>query len=119
MIEDINRTPFQVELSDIAGVKYSGIEAASPQTVTVKIGAYGTAQKPWAQFSPKTLLVISSAFIKANAPDTADREWLCAVYANETGQSEDAKRLGAEAAKIKPEYAQMLPMLLQSQRAGR
>ena len=118
LVDDLNRTHFQGEISDITGVKYSGIEAATPQAVTVKIGAYGTAQKPWTQFSPQTLLAISSSFIKSGAPDTADREWVCAVYAYEIGQTEDAKRLGAEAAKGKPEYSQMLPALLQSPRLG-
>jgi hypothetical protein len=119
LVDDLNRTHFQGEISDITGVKYSGIEAATPQGVTVKIGPYGTAQKPWTQFSPKTLLALSTAFIRPGAPDTADREWLCAVYANEIGQTDDAKRLGGEAAKAKPEYAQILPALLQSPKAGR
>jgi tRNA A-37 threonylcarbamoyl transferase component Bud32 len=117
LVDDLNQMHFQGEIVDITGVKYSGIDAATPQALTVKIGAYGTAQKPWAQIPPQALLAISRTFIKTNAPDTADREWLCAVFANEIGQTEDAKRLGGEAAKVKPEYAQMLPALLQ--RSGR
>lgn len=72
---------------------------------------YGEAQVPWAQIPPQTLLAISASLIKANQPDTADREWRCAVYAADHGLPDDAKRLADAAAKAKPEYAQALPAL--------
>ena len=117
VIDDLNRTHYQREVTDIAEVKYSGIDGATPQALTVKIGPYGSAQIPWTKFTPQTLLAISSSFIAPNSSDAADRAWLCAVYANETGQTEDAKRLAAEAAKGKSEYARMFTVL-QSQKGG-
>jgi hypothetical protein len=56
----------------------------------------------WARFSPQTLLAVSVALIPTNAPDLAERRWRCAVFANETGQTEEAKKLAAAAAEADP-----------------
>jgi hypothetical protein len=110
LIDDLNRLHFAGEVVTLTGAKYSGILGATPQNLRMKL-PYGEAQVPWAQIPPRTLLAISAFFIKANQPDTADREWLCAVYAADHNLPEDAKRLADAAAKGKPEYAQALPAL--------
>jgi hypothetical protein len=51
-------------------------------------------------------------FIQPNAPDAADRQWLCAVYANATGQADAARRLVEAAAwKSSPEYGEQIDLL--------
>ena len=110
LIDDLNRAHFTGEIVTLTGAKYSGVLGATPQNLRMKL-PYGEAQVPWAQIPPQTLLAISASFIKANQADTADREWLCAVYAADHGLPDDAKRLAEAAAQGKPEYAQALPAL--------
>jgi hypothetical protein len=59
----------------------------------------------------KTMLAISTSFIHPNAPDAADRQWLCAVYANATGQVDAARQLAEAAAQSKPEYRDHISIL--------
>lgn len=110
LIDDLNRAHFTGEIVTLTGAKFSGVLGATPQNLRMKL-PYGEAQVPWAQIPPRTLLVISASFIKANQADTADREWLCAVYAADHGLPDDAKRLADAAAQRKPEYKQALPAL--------
>jgi hypothetical protein len=72
---------------------------------------YGIGRVPWSKLAPKTLLSISTSFIRPNAPDTADRQWLCAAYANATGQGDAARQLAEAAAKLKPEYRDQMALL--------
>ena len=113
LIDDLNRSHFKSEITDAMGAaKYSGIDGASPDSLRVKIGPYGSAQIPWVKLAPQTQLRVATSFINPSLPDAANRQWLCAVYALETGQTEEAKKLGDEAAKAKPEYRDQLPLLL-------
>ncbi len=56
--------------------------------------------------------MISSSFIKGGAADLAHRQWLCAVFASETGQADAARQLAQTAAEAKPEYAAQLPLIV-------
>jgi predicted RNA-binding Zn-ribbon protein involved in translation (DUF1610 family) len=111
LIQDINQRTYSGGITDVAGVPYSGIKAATADKLTVSI-AYGNIPIDWAKLSPKTLLAISRSFIQPNAADAADRQWLCAVYANETGQTDEAKQLAEAAGKSKPEYRDLTPALV-------
>ena len=111
LIDDLNRTHFTGEITDLVGAKYSGIDGATEQTLTMKIGPYGSAQVPWGKFSPQTLLALSTTFIKPGTSDAADREWRCAIFASETGQKEEARKLAEAAAAKKPEYRDQLSLL--------
>jgi hypothetical protein len=104
LIKDINRTHFNGVITDMTGVQYDGIDAATAQNVSMKIGPYGSAQVAWPKLPPKTLLVVSTSFIKPGAADAADRQWLSAVFAVDTGQIDTARSLADSAAKAKPEY---------------
>ena len=106
LVSDLNRGPYNVSLTDTVGVQYSGIVRATPENVTMKL-PYGESSLPWGRLSPAVLLKISISFINPTAPDAAERYWSAAVYAHETGQGGEATRLAGEAAKLKPEYAQM------------
>jgi eukaryotic-like serine/threonine-protein kinase len=111
LMADLNGTHYSGALTVPAGgVQYTGITGATPDTLRMKT-PYGEAQLQWNQLPAQTLLAISASFIKANQPDTADREWLCAVYAADNGLPNDAKRLAEAAAQGKPEYAQALAAL--------
>src|SRR5207249_11166038 len=67
---------------------------------------------PWAKLQPKKLLAVSASFIWPEAPDAVDRQWLCAVFANETGQTDAARQFAETAAKAKPNYREQVPLLL-------
>lgn len=110
LVSDLNASHYAGPITDVNGVQYTGITAANDSTVKMKL-AYGEAEVPWAKLPPKTLLAISRTFARPDAPDLADREWLAAVYANETGNADDAKQLADAAAKLKPEYQRRIPFL--------
>jgi hypothetical protein len=95
---------------DTSGAEYTGVTSADNQTIALKL-PYGIARVPWSKLPPKTLLTIATSFIKPNAPDAADRQWLCAVYANATGQAEAARQLAEAAAQSKPEYGEQIDLL--------
>jgi hypothetical protein len=73
---------------------------------------YGIAWIAWDKVSPKEILAVSKSFIDPKARDAADREWRCAVFASETGQTEQARGLAEAAARAKPEYREQLPKVL-------
>jgi hypothetical protein len=111
LIEDLNQRHFAGAIVDLSGVQYTGIESATPDKLSMKL-PYGTMLIDWAKFSPKTLLAISTSFIQPNAVAAADRQWLCAVYASETGQADAARQLAEAAAKSKPEYRDLILLLV-------
>jgi hypothetical protein len=110
LIDDLNRTHFTGAITDAAGARYTGIESATPQAVALKT-PYGIVQAPWSKLSAPTQLAIATSFIKPGAADAADRQWLCAIFASETGQAEQAKQLAEAAAKIKPQYQEQMSLL--------
>ena len=110
LIDDLNRKQFSGAINDTAGAEYTGISSADNQTIGLKL-PYGIARLPWSKLAPKTLLSVSASFIQPNAPDAADRQWLCAVYANSTGQSDAARQLAEAAAESKPEYREQIALL--------
>jgi predicted RNA-binding Zn-ribbon protein involved in translation (DUF1610 family) len=107
LIDDLNRKQFSGAFADTGGVQYTGVSSADDQAIGLKL-PYGVARVSWSKLSPKTLLMISTSFIKPGAPDAADRQWLCAVYASTTGQQEVARELAEAAAQAKPEYRDQL-----------
>ena len=72
---------------------------------------YGIAWITWDKLSPKELLAVSKSFVDPGAPDAADREWRCAVFASETGQIEAARELVEAAATGHPGYTEAIPRL--------
>jgi len=110
LVEDLNRAHFSRALTDSSGSQYTGIVSATDEGLTMKL-PYGIAWITWDKLSPKQLLAVSRSFIDPGAPDAADRQWRCAVFASETGQSEEARELAEAAARAKPEYREQLPRL--------
>jgi eukaryotic-like serine/threonine-protein kinase len=111
LIADINRAQFAGPIADVSGVQYQGISNATADQLALKT-PYGTVGVPWTKLAPKTLLAISSSFVQPSAPDAADRQWLSAVFAAETGQAESARQLAEAAAKTKPDYRGQISLLL-------
>jgi hypothetical protein len=112
LIEDLNRAHYASGIVDLAGFSYAGIDSATRTTLKMRTPS-GTMQISWRRLSPKTLLVISTSFIQPNAPDAADRQWLCAVFAAETGQRDTARQLAESAAKLKTEYRDLISAIAQ------
>jgi len=110
LIDDLNRKQFSGAITDTSGAEYTGISSADNQTVGLKL-PYGIARVPWSKLAPKTLLSIATSFIQPNAPDAADRQWLCAAYAKATGQLDAARQLAEAAAQAKPEYRDQISLL--------
>ncbi|MDQ2824326.1 MAG: serine/threonine protein kinase [Verrucomicrobiota bacterium] len=111
LIEDLNRKRFSGRIADVTGVNYEGVSSATSEQISLTT-PYGIVGAPWIKLAPQTLLAISSSFIVPNAPDAADRQWLCAVFAAETGQGDSARQLAESAAKAKPEYQDQISLIL-------
>ena len=116
LIQDLNTTHYSGNIAAVTGAQYVGIVGASDARLRMKL-PFGEAELPWTQLSPQTLLTISMAFARPNAPDLADREWLGAVYAAQTAQAAQAKQLAEAAAKAKPDYQPQVGYLLQTKPA--
>ena len=110
LIDDINRAHFSGAISDSSGAKYTGIAGATDQSLSLKL-PYGIARVTWRELSPETLLTISTSFVKPNAPDAPDRQWRCAAFASEFGQTELARQLAEAAAKVKSQYHEQISQL--------
>ena len=91
---------------------YQGVAGANDREITLRIAPYGSAPYTWDKFTPENLLTMARAFIRPGTPDAADRQWLSAIYAQSTGQTDAARELGEEAAKAKPEYRDNVKLLL-------
>lgn len=111
LMDDLNRAHFSGTLTDTSGAQYSGIVSATDEGLTMKL-PYGIAWITWDKLSPKEILAVSKSFIDPAAGDAADRQWRCAVFASETGQTEAARELAEAAARAKPEYKEQTPLLL-------
>lgn len=111
LINDLKTGAFRGEVA-VGASKFQGVSGASEQEITLRVGEYGGAAFGWDKFSPSVLLGISKSFIKADAPDAAEREWLVAVYAASTNQIEEAKALADSAAKARPEYEPLRTAML-------
>jgi serine/threonine protein kinase len=107
LVDDLNRAHFSGTLTDSSGAQYTGIVSATDGGLTMKL-PYGIAWITWEKLSPQTLLVVSRSFIDSVARDAADRQWRCAVFASETGQTNAAKELAEAAATAKPEYKEQI-----------
>jgi serine/threonine protein kinase len=110
LIDDLNRAHFSGVLTDSNGAQYTGIVSATDEGLTMKL-PYGIAWITWEKLSPQTLLMVSRSFIDPVGRDAADRQWRCAVFASETGQTEASRELAEAAARAKPEYREQIPQL--------
>ena len=117
LVDDLNRAHFSGTLTDSSGAKYAGIVSATDEGLTMKL-PYGIAWITWEKLSPQTLLMVSRSFINPVARDAADRQWRCAVFASETGQTEAATELAEAAARAKPEYKEQIPQLFSDNAHG-
>jgi eukaryotic-like serine/threonine-protein kinase len=111
LIEDINRAQFDGAITDVDGAQYTAVTGATAQDISLRL-PYGAARIPWTKLPPQTLLALSTSFIKPNEPDAPDRQWRCAVFASETGQTDPARQLAEAAATSKPEYRNQVSLLV-------
>ena len=109
LIRDINATGYGGVVSDIHGVKYDGpVRRATADKLELKT-RYGSVMTSWLNLSPEMLLKMSTAFIRPAVSDLPERQWLCAVFAAQTGQEAAANELAATAARAKPDFRDLLP----------
>jgi serine/threonine protein kinase len=111
LIDDLNRVPFTGAITDVDGVPYTAVTGATAQDISLRL-PYGAARIPWTKLPPQTLLALSTSFVKPNEPDAADRQWRCAAFASETGQTDAARQLAEAAATSKPEYRENISLLV-------
>ncbi len=110
LMDDLNRAHFSGTLTDSSGAQYIGIVSATDEGLTMKL-PYGIAWITWDKLSPKEILAVSKSFIDPGALGAADRQWRCAVFASETGQTEAARELAEAAARANPEYKEQTSLL--------
>ncbi len=111
LLADLNAKRFTAAVQ-IGNTAYTGAAKADASRITFRIPPYGTAEVDWTKIPAPVLLSISTSLIKPNAPDAAERQWLAAVFAAETGQAEKARELAEAAANTKPEYREHLSLLV-------
>ncbi len=109
LLADINGTGFGGAVTDIHGVRYDGpVRRASASEMELKT-RYGRVMVRWLNLSPQMLLTMSTAFIRPGVRDVAERRWLSAIFAAQTGQIKAASDLAQKAAAAKPEFRDLLP----------
>jgi hypothetical protein len=118
LMNDLNRRHYSGTVTDSNGTKYAGIAGATNENINMRL-PYGIAGVKWDQVSPQELLALSKSFIAQGAPDSADRQWRCAVFADETGQLGEARGLAEAAARARPEYREQIPQLFPNIGQGR
>ena len=112
LINDLRTGRYMGRIGDQPGVEYEGVASATQDEITLRVPGGGEARPvKWTALKPQTLLEMSRAFVAANAAEAADRQWLAAVFAHETGQSEAATQLADAAVKGKPAYREQLGAL--------
>ncbi|MDQ2918434.1 MAG: hypothetical protein M3R10_00950, partial [Verrucomicrobiota bacterium] len=111
LIADLKTGGYKAPVT-IGATTYQGVKTATDTVITLNVANNGEAPFGWEKFQPNMLLAMSVAFVRPNAPDAADRQWLAAVYAFTTGQLEAAKTLADSAAKAKSDYAPLRDLLL-------
>ena len=109
LIDDINAGRFVAPVT-VGAANYAGAARADGQKVRLKLPPYGNAEVEWTKLPPDTLLAMSTSLLPGTA-DIADRQWLAAVFAHETGQTEAAAQLSQAAANAKPAYKEQLGIL--------
>ena len=82
------------------GIQQASLDALQAGT------PYGTIGVPWSDFSPQAILTMAAYYIDATSlpSQAADRRWLAANYALESGQASEARALATRAAQGRPEY---------------
>ncbi|HEY3664055.1 MAG TPA: hypothetical protein VGL24_12955, partial [Chthoniobacterales bacterium] len=109
LISDINQTGYGGVVTDIHHVRYDGpVRHATASKLELKT-RYGSVMTDWLNLSPAMLLQMSSAFIRPGVSDLAERQWLSATFAAQTGQEKEARELAGKAAGAKAEYRDLLP----------
>jgi tRNA A-37 threonylcarbamoyl transferase component Bud32 len=110
LLKDLNDAHFSGVLADRSGAQYVGIASATDDSLSLKL-RYGIARVKWTDFSPEVLLKVSTSFIQPAAEDAADRQWRCAVFASESGQTDAARQLAESAATGKPQFRDQISQL--------
>lgn len=109
LISDINQTGYGGVVTDIHNVRYDGpVRHATASKLELKT-RYGSVMTDWLNLSPAMLLKMSTAFIRPGVSDLAERQWLSALFAAQTGQDKEAQELAGKAAGAKAEYRELLP----------
>jgi serine/threonine protein kinase len=108
LISDINRTGYGGIVTDIHGVRYDGpVRRATKDKLELKT-RYGSVMTGWLNLPPDMLLRMSTAFIRPGVADVPERQWLCAIFAAQTGQTTAANELAEKAAAAKRDLRDLL-----------
>jgi hypothetical protein len=109
LISDINGTGYGGVVTDVHGVRYDGpVRRATKDKLELKT-RYGSVMTGWLNLPPDMLLRMSTAFIRPGIADVPERQWLCAIFAAQTGQTAAANELAEKAAAAKGDFRQFLP----------
>jgi hypothetical protein len=120
LINDLRTGRYMGRIADLPAVEYEGVATATQEEITLRIpGGRGSAPVKWTALKPQTLLAMSVAFITQGAAEAPDRQWLAAVFAHQTGQTEAATQLSEAAVKGKASYREQLGTLKGAPGGGR
>lgn len=109
LISDINQTGYGGVMTDIHNVRYDGpVRHATASKLELRT-RYGSVMTDWLNLSPAMLLKMSTTFIRPGVSHLAERQWLSALFAAQTGQDKEAQELAGKAAEAKAEYRDLKP----------
>lgn len=108
LIRDLNETGYGGAVVDVHGVRYERpIRRATAEKLALRT-RYGTVMTYWLNIPPGTLLTMSRAFIRLAQGDVPERQWLCAIFAAQIGDSAAAHQLARQAAAGRAHYRELL-----------
>jgi Protein kinase domain len=112
LISDINQIGYGGAVTDVHGMRYEGpLRRATLNKLELRT-RYGSVLTDWVNLSPEMLLRISNAFIRPGVPDPGERQWLCAIFAWQTGQAGPANELAQKAQEADPKFRELRSQFL-------
>ena len=115
LMRDLNASGFPQSIAKRNGMVIAGgVGRASEQQVEVKT-PYGTVPVPWTDLTMESVIAMAQSFIRPGLPEdlAGDRKWLLGVFSFHAQKLREGRTLLAEAAQVRPEYGEALPLFLE------
>jgi hypothetical protein len=115
LMRDINAGAFPQPITKRNGMVIpGGVSRATEQQVEVKT-PYGSVPVPWPDLAIETIIAMAQSYIRPSLPEelAGDRKWLLGVFSFHAKKLREGRTLLAEAAQLRPEYGEALPLFLE------
>jgi hypothetical protein len=115
LINDLNAAGYPGPITRRTGSALAGgVNKADETHIHIRT-PYGAVPVLWTDLAPETIYAMAASFIRAGIPAelAADRKWALGVYALFINHVREGRVLLTDAAQVKPEYAETLPLLIE------